>query len=184
MIKAGFTLAAAFAFAASAVAQETIKIGVIADRVGVAKPWSEPISLGAVYAAKELNAKGGILGMKVELLIEDDQGKSDVSATAARKLQEAGAAFILSITHTPAALQAQKARKRLEAAGVEVVGPLEHGGFVTSIYFADPNGARLELTTPVAGPEKLAGYRSTARAALDAWTREKRSKTARAAETA
>lgn len=78
----------------------------------------------------------------------------------------------------------QKARKRLEAAGVEVVGPLEHGGFVTSIYFADPNGARLELTTPVAGPEKLAGYRSTARAALDAWTREKRSKTARAAETA
>lgn len=107
MIKAGFTLAAAFAFAASAVAQETIKIGVIADRVGVAKPWSEPISLGAVYAAKELNAKGGILGKKVELLIEDDQGKSDVSATAARKLQEAGAAFILSITHTPAALQAQ-----------------------------------------------------------------------------
>ncbi|MES2535006.1 MAG: ABC transporter substrate-binding protein [Pseudomonadota bacterium] len=98
---------AIIAAASTAVAQETIRIGLITDRIGPAKPWSEPITVGAVYAVKELNAKGGLLGKKVELLIEDDQGKPDVSASAARKLDEAGAAFILSTTHTPAALQAQ-----------------------------------------------------------------------------
>ena len=92
----------------AAYAQETIRIGVITDRVGAAKPWSEPILQGAIYAARELNEKGGLLGRKVELLIEDDQAKPDVSASAARKLEEAGAAFILSTTHTPAALQAQQ----------------------------------------------------------------------------
>ena len=60
-----------------------------------------------MYAARELNDKGGVLGRKVELLIEDDQSKPELSATAARKLEEAGAAFILSLTHTVAALQAQ-----------------------------------------------------------------------------
>jgi len=104
----GWALAAAFfGMAAPAAAQDPIKIGLIVDRIGFAKAWSEPITQGAVYAAKELNAKGGVLGRKVELVIEDDQSKPDLSATAARKLEEAGAAFILSLTHTVAALQAQ-----------------------------------------------------------------------------
>ena len=109
MIKAlGVALAAAlFGIAAPAAAQDAIRIGLIVDRIGFAKAWSEPITQGAVYAARELNAKGGVLGRKVELLIEDDQSKPDLSATAARKLEEAGAAFILSLTHTVAALQAQ-----------------------------------------------------------------------------
>jgi hypothetical protein len=51
---------------------------------------------------------------------------------------------------------------------------LDHDGWVKSIYFFDPNGARLELTTITAGPEKLAEYRAKARADLDAWTRAKR----------
>ncbi|HEX6157281.1 MAG TPA: ABC transporter substrate-binding protein [Burkholderiales bacterium] len=95
------------AIAGPAVAQDAIRIGLIVDRIGFAKAWSEPITQGAVYAARELNAKGGVLGRKVELVIEDDQSKPDLSATAARKLEEAGAAFILSLTHTVAALQAQ-----------------------------------------------------------------------------
>jgi len=104
----GWALAAAFfGMAAPAAAQDPIKIGLIVDRIGFAKAWSEPITQGAVYAAKELNAQGGVLGRKVELVMEDDQSKPDLSATAARKLEEAGAAFILSLTHTVAALQAQ-----------------------------------------------------------------------------
>jgi hypothetical protein len=65
---------------------------------------------------------------------------------------------------------------------VEVVGPLDHEGFVRSIYFFDPNGARLELTTPTASPAQLAEYRGAARAALDAWTKEKRRQTSRTAQ--
>src|SRR3982750_3756886 len=99
--------AALLVLAGVAGAQEPVKIGLIVDRIGFAKAWSEPITQGAIYAAKELNARDGVLGRKVELLIEDDQSKPDLSATAARKLSEAGADFILSLTHTVAALQAQ-----------------------------------------------------------------------------
>ena len=97
--------AALLALGGTALAQDAVKIGLIVDRIGFAKAWSEPITQGAIYAAKELNAKGGVLGRKVELVIEDDQSKPDLSASAARKLAEAGADFILSLTHTVAALQ-------------------------------------------------------------------------------
>lgn len=33
--------------------------------------------------------------------------------------------------------------------GVEVLGPVDHKGIIESIYFRDPNGYRLELTTPI-----------------------------------
>jgi len=67
----------------------------------------------------------------------------------------------------------QEARRRLEAAGIEVKGPIDHDGFVKSIYFFDPNGVRLELTTVTASQEALDGYRRDARGLLDAWVREK-----------
>jgi branched-chain amino acid transport system substrate-binding protein len=101
-------LASAVVAAAPAVlAQNTIKFGVITDRVGPAKPYAEPVTQGIEYAVKELNAKGGILGKQIELLIEDDQGKPDVSATVARKLVDAGAAFLFSASLTTATMQAQ-----------------------------------------------------------------------------
>ena len=99
--------ASLLALAPAAFAQNTIRIGMITDKVGPAKSYAEPVAQGAVFAVKELNAKGGLLGRQVELLVEDDQGKPDVSATAARKLVDAGAAFILSVSLTPATQQAQ-----------------------------------------------------------------------------
>ena len=102
-------VAAALAAAAPlALAQQgPIKIGLITDKVGPAKPYAEPVAQGAMFAVKEINARGGVLGRQIELLVEDDQGKPDVSATAARKLVDAGAAFILSVSLTPATQQAQ-----------------------------------------------------------------------------
>ncbi|MFN0159948.1 MAG: ABC transporter substrate-binding protein [Burkholderiales bacterium] len=97
----------ALAGASPVFAQNTIRIGMITDRVGPAKPYAEPVANGAIYAVRELNARGGILGRQIELLVEDDQGRPDVSATAARKLVDAGAAFILSVSLTPATQQAQ-----------------------------------------------------------------------------
>lgn len=37
----------------------------------------------------------------------------------------------------------------LVSQGVEVLGPVDHKGIIQSIYFRDPNGYRLELTTPI-----------------------------------
>lgn len=88
-------------------AQETIRIGVITDRVGVSKPYSEPATEGLVFGAEEINRKGGVLGRKIELLIEDDQSRPDISAALARKLIDQGAVFILSMSLTSATQQQQ-----------------------------------------------------------------------------
>ncbi|TMH72101.1 MAG: ABC transporter substrate-binding protein [Betaproteobacteria bacterium] len=93
--------------ACAAQAQDTIKIGVITDRVGVSKPYSEPATEGMVFGASEINKKGGVLGRKIELLVEDDQSKPDVSAALARKLIDQGAVFILSVSLSPATQQQQ-----------------------------------------------------------------------------
>ena len=37
----------------------------------------------------------------------------------------------------------------LDENGVDVIGPVDHKGLILSIYFHDPNGLRLEITTPV-----------------------------------
>jgi branched-chain amino acid transport system substrate-binding protein len=91
----------------AALAQETVKIGVIADRVGVSKPYSEPATEGLVFGAEEINRRGGVLGRRLELLIEDDQSRPDISAALARKLVEQGAVFIISMSLTPATQQQQ-----------------------------------------------------------------------------
>jgi branched-chain amino acid transport system substrate-binding protein len=100
-------LLAAALVAGAVQAQETIKIGVITDRVGVSKPYSEPATEGMVFGANEINKKGGVLGRKLELLIEDDQSKPDVSAALARKLIDQGAVFIMSVSLSPATQQQQ-----------------------------------------------------------------------------
>jgi branched-chain amino acid transport system substrate-binding protein len=93
--------------ALAAHAQETIKIGVITDRVGVSKPYSEPSTEGLIFGAEEVNRRGGVLGRKIELLIEDDQSRPDISAALARKLVDQGVVFILSMSLTPATQQQQ-----------------------------------------------------------------------------
>jgi branched-chain amino acid transport system substrate-binding protein len=100
-------LACAVVATAPAIAQNTVKIGLIADKVGPAKPYSEPVAAGAEFAVKELNARGGVLGRPLEMLIEDDQGRPEVSATLARKLVDNGVVFILSASLTPATQQVQ-----------------------------------------------------------------------------
>ena len=64
-------------------------------------------------------------------------------------------------------------KARLEAAGIDVVGPTDHTIF-RSIYFFDPNGHRLELAADCATPEMLARLDAVKREMLDEWSRTKR----------
>jgi catechol 2,3-dioxygenase-like lactoylglutathione lyase family enzyme len=67
-----------------------------------------------------------------------------------------------------------RAKLRLEQAGVEVIGPVSHDGFVHSIYFFDPNGIRLELTVTMASDTEMKRYRDEAHGACAQWMQEKR----------
>ena len=64
------------------------------------------------------------------------------------------------------------AKARLEAAGVDVLGPTDHH-IIESIYFFDPNGIRVELTTPTVPQSEMDAHARTAHAALAAWTQRK-----------
>ena len=79
-------LVAAGLWSATATAQDTIKVGIITDRVGNSAAWAKPIEAGLELALSEINGAGGVLGKKIELVYESDQSKPDVSATKARKL--------------------------------------------------------------------------------------------------
>ena len=65
------------------------------------------------------------------------------------------------------------AKARLEAAGIEVIGPTEHTIF-KSIYFFDPNGHRLELAVDTATPDMNARLDEVKWAMLEEWSRTKR----------
>lgn len=67
----------------------------------------------------------------------------------------------------------EQAKRRLEQAGVPVLGITDHG-FVKSIYFFDPNGIRLELTVPCSSPSEDTTFAAQAHERLADWTRSRR----------
>ncbi len=70
-------------------------------------------------------------------------------------------------------MQALKDMKaRLEAHGIEVLGITDHHIF-HSIYFFDPNGVRLELTSQLADEFQMLQESKTAHARLNEWTARK-----------
>lgn len=61
------------------------------------------------------------------------------------------------------------AKAQLEAKGLKVVGPTNHDDFITSIYFFDPSGHRLELTARTCDAERLKAFEEEAPAVLALW---------------
>ncbi len=64
-------------------------------------------------------------------------------------------------------------KKRLEAHGISVVGPTDHG-FCKSIYFFDPSGHRMEMTTRCEKPGELDQFRHEAYELLKEWEARRR----------
>jgi catechol 2,3-dioxygenase-like lactoylglutathione lyase family enzyme len=65
------------------------------------------------------------------------------------------------------------AKQRVEAAGLDVLGPTNHGIF-QSIYFFDPNGHRLELAANTRSEEDMRRLHEVAPAMLEEWALTKR----------
>ena len=66
-----------------------------------------------------------------------------------------------------------KAKEKLEAEGLDVLGPTNHGIF-KSIYFFDPNGHRLELAANTGTAEQMAQLHAVAPDMLQEWSETKR----------
>lgn len=65
------------------------------------------------------------------------------------------------------------AKKQLVANGIDVVGPTNHE-IIKSIYFFDPNGHRLELTTITSTPEILEKLHAIAPIMMEEWSTNKK----------
>jgi len=86
--------------------KEAIKLGFIAPITGLFAGTGEPMSKGAMLAAKMMNEEnGGILGRKVEILIRDSEIRPAIAVRMARELnKEQGVKFFLGITSSGVAL--------------------------------------------------------------------------------
>lgn len=78
---------AGFLYGGSVMAQDTIKIGAVLplSKAAFAQAGEEQ-RRGLLMALEEINQAGGVLGKKVELIIEDDTGEPSVGIAAAEKL--------------------------------------------------------------------------------------------------
>ena len=75
-------------------AQAEIRIGVAGPMTGANAWFGEQYQRGAELAVEDLNAKGGVLGQSVELIVGDDFCDPDQAVALARKLVSDGVVFV------------------------------------------------------------------------------------------
>ena len=79
----------------TALSAETIKIGIAGAHTGDLASYGLPTVKAAELIAKSVNAKGGILGKKIELIIEDEACKPELATNVATKLVSAKANAVI-----------------------------------------------------------------------------------------
>lgn len=65
---------------------ESIRVGEYASLSGKEATYGQAAHKGTVLAVEEINARGGVLGRKLELISEDDESKPGEAATVVKKL--------------------------------------------------------------------------------------------------
>jgi branched-chain amino acid transport system substrate-binding protein len=72
--------------AASGFAADAIKVGFVDTYTGPATTFTNDVLDGFRLAAEKINAKGGVLGRKIEHVTRDDKFKPDIGLTMAKEL--------------------------------------------------------------------------------------------------
>jgi branched-chain amino acid transport system substrate-binding protein len=116
---------------AAAAAENTIKIGFPMPLSGPASVYGVPITKGAEMAVQEINAKGGVLGRKLELLERDSKANADEAVRLARELIIKNNVDFMSGTLTSA-----------EAPAVSTIAK------ENKIVFVAPTSKTIQLTSP------------------------------------
>jgi branched-chain amino acid transport system substrate-binding protein len=128
-ILACMLLGASLALSRSAAAQ--VKVGAVSCLTGELSTFGVSSIQGARLAVDTLNGNGGVLGQKLELLVEDNGSKAGEAATIARKLltQDHVAAILGDLTSSAT----MEAAPLAQAAGVPLLTPTATGEEITRI---------------------------------------------------
>src|SRR5436305_5048880 len=115
----------------AAMAADTIKIGWPMPLSGPAAVYGVPVTKGAEIAVADINAKGGVLGRKLELLSRDSKASPDEAVRLARELIIKNEVEFLSGTLTSA-----------EAPAVSTIAK------ENKVVFVAPVAKTVQLTAP------------------------------------
>lgn len=113
-------------------AAETIKVGLSGPFTGGSSPMGISMRDGIRLAASEINAKGGVLGRKIELIERDDEGKNERGAQVVQELinKEKVVAGI-GVVNTGVALASQRF---YQEARIPVLTSVATGSIVTKQF--------------------------------------------------
>jgi len=95
MARACCTVALILAISTTAMAADTIKIGVAGAQSGDLASYGLPTVKAAELVATDINNRGGINGKQIQLLIEDDVCKPEVATNTATKLVSEGVNVVI-----------------------------------------------------------------------------------------
>ncbi len=143
---------------AAAMAAGTIKIGFPIPLSGPTAVYGKPVLAGAEMAVAEINAKGGVLGRKLELLSRDSKASADEAVRLSRELIiKEGVDFLvgtLTSAEAPAVSTVAKENKTV------FIAPTSKSTILTDPQHIHPYIFRISSNTDVEG---LAGATLMAR---------------------
>jgi len=136
--KSFFVLALSLIFATSAFANEPIRIGALFSVTGPASFLGEPERNTLEMLVKEANAKGGIKGHKIELVVYDTQGDATKAVQLATKLIKNDKVAVIigpSTTGETMAIIPVVEKEKIPliscAAGIKIIEPVKRYVFKT-----------------------------------------------------
>jgi branched-chain amino acid transport system substrate-binding protein len=123
--------------------QDAIRIGEFASLTGKEAAFGQSSHKGTVLAIETINAAGGVLGQKIELLTEDNQSKPGESTTAVRKLISRDK--IVALLGEVASSRSLEAAPIAQGAHIPMVSPsstnpkvTQIGPYIFRVCFIDP----------------------------------------------
>ena len=122
---------------------DTIKVGEFASLTGSEATFGQSSHKGTALAMDELNAAGGVLGKKIDLITEDDQSQAGQPATVVRKLiSRDGVVAILGEVASSRSLEAAPICQQNQ---IPMISPsstnpkvTEVGDYIFRVCFIDP----------------------------------------------
>ena len=122
---------------------DTIKVGEFASLTGSEATFGQSSHKGTQLAVDEINAGGGVLGKKIELLTEDNQSQAGQSATVVRKLISSDG--VVAMLGEVASSRSMEAAPICQESKIPMISPAstnpkvtEAGDYIFRVCFIDP----------------------------------------------
>ena len=120
----------------------TIKVGEVASLTGKEATFGQSSHEGTLLAVEEINAAGGVLGKKIELLTEDTQSKQGESQTVVNKLVARDG--VVAVLGEVASSRSIEAAKVCQDSKIPMISPsstnpkvTETGDYIFRVCFTD-----------------------------------------------